>query len=76
MNNEVIGTHVRYFDYVGDERFGTVVAAEPSEHCPDLAWLYIEDEEPEYNIHQDFVYGQLVTYAEIRISDEVDIDER
>ena len=74
--DEVIGTHVRYFDYLGAERYGTVIAAEPSEHCPELAWLYIEDEEPEYNIHQDIVWGKLITYAEIRISDEVNIDER
>ena len=75
--NEVIGTHVRYFDYLDNERFGTVVAAEPVLYGPsDLAWLYIEDEEPEYNIHQDFVCGQLITYAEIRVSNEVYIDER
>lgn len=75
--DEVIGTHVRYFDYLDAERFGTVVAAEPVLYGPgDLAWLYIEDEEPEYNIHQDIVFGKLITYAEIRVSNEVDIDER
>lgn len=75
--NEVIGTHVRYFDYLGAERFGTVVAAEPVLYgSNDLAWLYIEDEEPEYNIHNDIVLGQYVTYAEIRVSNEVNIDER
>ena len=75
--DKVIGTHVRYFDYLDDERFGTVVAAEPVLYGPgDLAWLYIEDEDQEYNIHHDIVDGQLITYAEIRISNEVDIDER
>lgn len=72
--NEVIRTHVRYFDYMGFERFGTVVAAEP--YADDIAYLYIEDEEPEFNIHEDFVFGQVVRYAELRLSNEVNIDER
>lgn len=72
--DEVIGTHVRYFDYLGLERFGIVIAAE--HYRDDLAYLYIEDEEPEYNIHEDFVNGAIVRYAEIRLSDQVNIDER
>ena len=75
--DEVIGTHVRYFDYLDAERFGTVVAAEPVLYgATDLAWLYIEDEDPEYNIHNDMVLGQFISYAEIRLSNEVNIDER
>ena len=72
--DEVIGTHVRYFDYLGLERFGIVIAAEY--YRDDLAYLYIEDEEPEYNIHEDFVNGTIVRYAEIRMSNQVNIDER
>lgn len=67
----IIGKHVKYFDYVGDERFGTIIAAEPYPMDPEVAYVYIEDEDPEYNIHEDFVGGTLIKYAEIRPSTEV-----
>lgn len=70
-SNNIIGKHVRYFDYLDDERFGTIVAIEPYPMDPEVVYVYIEDEDPEYNVHQDFVNGSLITYAEIRPSTEV-----
>ena len=71
---EIIGLHVKYYDYLDSERFGKVVAVEPYKDYPDFAYLYISDEDPQFDIHEDIVNGQLVRYSEIRISDEVYVD--
>lgn len=70
----IMGSHVRYFDYMGFERFGTIVAIEPYPADSTLAYIYILDEEPEYNVHQDIISGVSVVYAELRPSDEVYLD--
>lgn len=81
MSKNIIGRSVKYYDFLGDERFGTIVAIEPiinrsAESVYDnIAYIYVEDNEPEMNIHEDVVNGTLIKYAEIRPSDEVYIDE-
>lgn len=72
----LVGLHVRYFDYLGLERFGKIVATEPYLSDHSVAYIYIEDDDPEYNIHQDMVFGNNITYAELRLSTEVNIDEK
>ena len=49
--DEIIGLSVRYFDYLGLERFGRIVFAEPSNMNPNIVYVYIEDEESEFNVH-------------------------
>ena len=72
MDN-IIGKAVKYFDYVGDERFGSIIAIEPSNFGEDIVYCYIEDEDPEYNDLS--MNGMVKLYAEIRLSTEVYIDE-
>lgn len=75
MDN-IIGKAVKYYDYVGDERFGSIIAIEPSNFGEDIVYCYIEDEDPEYNIHNDLIMnGMIKRYAELRLSTEVYIDE-
>ena len=69
---------VLYYDYLGFEHRGTIVLTQPCE-APDVepadeenavAYLYINDDKPEFN---DKVYdkdGIRISYAEIRRSDE------
>lgn len=73
--NSLIGKAVKYYDYLDLERFGHIVAVEPYPIDPEQAYIYIEDNEPEFNIHQDFVAGSVIRYAEIRPSGQVYIDE-
>lgn len=75
INDSIIGKAVKYFDYLDAERFGHIVAIEPYPADPEQAYIYIEDNEPEFNIHQDFINGQILRYAEIRPSGEVYIDD-
>lgn len=75
FNDSIIGKAVKYYDYLDAERFGHIVAIEPYPMDPEQAYIYIEDNEPEFNIHQDFINGKVLRYAEIRPSDEVYIDE-
>lgn len=72
MFDSIIGLHVRYFDILQLERFGTIVYAEP--YTNDIAYVYIEDEDLEFNIHMDILNGKEVRYAEIRLSTEVYLD--
>ena len=74
--DEVIGLSVRYFDYLGLERFGRIVFAEPSNTNPDMVYVYIEDEESEFNIHELALVSKVIKYAEIRESTEVYPDRR
>ena len=70
-----IGLHVKYFDYLGLERFGRIIYVEPSNMNPDKFYVYIEDEESEFNIHDININGEIKMYAELRINDEVYIDD-
>ena len=67
----LIGKTVKYYDYLDSERFGRIVAIEDNHNNPSTPYIYIEDEESEYNIHSDIVNGAQIAYAEIRISSEV-----
>lgn len=73
---EIIGLHVKYYDFLGLERFGNIVFAEPTTD-PEVAYVYIEDEDPvENNKTLNFVDGRIIFYAEIRLSTEIARDER
>lgn len=74
--DEIIGLSVRYFDYLGLERFGRIVFAEPSNTNPNTVYVYIEDEESEFNIHEVALVSKVIRYAEIRESTEVYPDTR
>lgn len=76
MKDELIGVHVRYFDYLGLERFGTIVSSEPFQHDDSVRYIYIEDEEVEFNIHEDIINGDSIRYAEIRLTTEVILDTK
>lgn len=71
----IIGRHVKYFDYLDAEHYGTIVAIEPYPIDPAQVYVYIEDEESEFNIHEDEINGQMIKYAEVRPSAEVYMDE-
>lgn len=71
----IIGLHVKYFDYLGLERFGRICYSEPSNMQPDTIYVYIEDEDPEFNIHSIMTCDGEVRYAEIRTNEEVYLDE-
>ena len=71
---ELIGKHIVYFDYLGIDSYGIVKAIEPGP-TEDTVYVYIEDEDGEDNIHEDYVNGQLIKYAEIRLSSEIFLDE-
>lgn len=70
--DNAIGKAVKYFDYLGFERYGSIVAIEPYPMDPNQLYIYISDEEPEFNIHQ--MEGTGIKYAEIRPSGEVYLD--
>lgn len=82
MNNKsAIGLHVKYFDYLGLERFGRIIYIEPSNmysniYETDIYYVYIEDEEVEFNTHDIIINNEIKMYAEIRLSTEVYIDEK
>ena len=69
--SKLIGKKVRYFDYNGFERYGSIVAIEPYPKDDSVVYLYISDDDIDYNIHNDIVFGVLVNYADIRTSIEV-----
>jgi len=75
MNKHVsiIGAHVKYFDFLGEMHYGSIIAVEPSPN-PEEPYLYISDEDEEFNTHEDLVNGTMIRYAEIRISSEVCLD--
>lgn len=83
---DYIGKTVKYFDFLGLERYGTILTMEPCtvpsndpvdcDNEDNLFYIYIVDEEPEMNIHDIFINGKYEKYAEIRISTEVYLDER
>lgn len=84
----VIGTNVSYLDYLGYQRFGKIAWIEPylgDQDDPEktTVWVYIVDEDPQYNVHEFIVnMGSLekpdikhIMYAELRLSTEVVLDE-
>lgn len=73
---ELIGRTVKYYDYLGFERFGRIILFEPIQGNNEELYVYIEDEESEYNVHDIIINGEMKMYAEIRVSSEVYIDER
>lgn len=73
--DSLIGLHIRYFDYLQLESFGRIVYVEPSNMAPDIYYVYIEDEDPVFNIHDININGEVKMYAEIRPSNEVYIDD-
>lgn len=72
--NELIGKQVTYFDYLGEEHHGSIVAIESCRVSQDEVYIYIDDEEQEFNIHQDVINGVQITYAELRPSSEIILD--
>ncbi len=73
--NSLIGKAIKYYDYLGAERFGHIAAIEPYPMDPNQKYIYIEDNDPQFNIQQDCIAGVNIKYAEIRPSSEVYIDE-
>ena len=71
--HELIGKHIIYYDYLGIESYGIIVAIEP--YSEDQVYVYIEDEDGEDNIHEDIVNGKQIKYSEIRLSSEIYLDE-
>ena len=80
--SNLIGKTVKYFDYLGFERFGRIIFGESSNTLINYEtgecdiYVYIEDEESEFNIHEIIINGEAKKYAEIRVSSEVYIDEK
>lgn len=72
----IIGTRIKYYDYLGSERFGSIIATEPYPDDPEILYCYIEDDDPDENINQDVVCGINILYATLRPSNEVYIDEQ
>ena len=74
--SDIIDLHVKYYDYLDLERFGRIIFTEPYPYDQNILYVYIEDEEPKFNIHKDILGGKEISYAEIRLSSEVYIDEQ
>ena len=66
-----IRSKIRYFDYIGLERYGTIVAMDPYPLDPSIRYVYIEDEDPNENIYQIQINNNTIFYADIRLSSEV-----
>lgn len=62
---------VKYYDFLDAERYGRIVAVEDNPNDPETPYIYIEDEEQEFNEHLDEVNGEQIRYAEIRLSSEI-----
>lgn len=71
---ELLGKQIKYFDYLGLERSGKIIAFEPCPDIDDILYLYIEDEDPEFNIHNDIINGKNISYAELRRSNDIILD--
>ena len=82
---DILGLHIYYNDYLGIERTGIIgwfeeyLGDEPDEDGKKTVWLYIVDEDPEYN-NKEFVFNagtdekpdiRTLCYAELRLSSEV-----
>ena len=76
QQSNIIGLHIKYFDYLGLERFGRIIYIEPYPHDSEVVYVYIEDEESEFNTHSDILDGKNIKYAEIRLSTEIYLYDR
>lgn len=87
--DNIIGTNIIYNDYLGLQRYGKIAWIEPYE-APDAVdedgetvWVYIVDDDPQYNVHEFVVNMGSVEkpdirqfmYADVRLSTEVSIDK-
>lgn len=75
--DQIIGKSVKYFDFIGCERFGRIVFIEPYPQDPEQVYVYIEDDDMEFNTNIIVIADRKpvkVIYAEIRLSSEVYID--
>lgn len=64
-----------YHDYLGVQQWGHIIYLEPAENeGDDVYWCYIKDIEEENNDKSINVDGQMMTYADIRLSTEIYID--
>ena len=65
---------VKYFDYLGAERIGTVIGTLPN-NIEDEPYLLIKDDIDEYN-NQTFMNGvTAISYAEMRRSTDCELIE-
>ena len=83
----LIGKAVRYRDYLDIEQYGRIVAVEElnSIYNPEIIWVYIENNDPNLNIHSFdpkieqrlFTAGvsDIIHFADICLSPDVIIDE-
>lgn len=87
--NEVIGAKVKYKDYLGKDRFGKIgwienYIVDQNEKDGIIVWVYIIDDDPEYNIHEMAVNFGIMNadgkndirsfmYAELRLSNEIEL---
>lgn len=87
---DLVGLDVIYKDYLGFDRNGKIGwfeqyhAEEYDDEGNAVVWLYIVDEDPEYNTHE-FIFNasgdmlkpdiKRLAYADLRLSTEVVIDE-
>ena len=84
----IIGTHIIYQDYLGIDRPGIIgwfedyLGDEPEDDGKKTVWIYVVDEDPEYN-NKEFVVNmgtvdnpdvRTLMYAEMRLSTEVRLD--
>ena len=87
--DNVIGAKIIYEDYLGFERYGSIGWIEqyngPENDDPDslVVWVYVVDEDPEYNTHE-FITNmgtfdkpdiRHIMYADLRLSTELRLDE-
>lgn len=68
----IIGQKIKYFDFLGCEQYGKIVAVEPYPLDPNQVYVYIEDEEAEFNRYDlPCSNGSVIMYAEMRLSSEI-----
>lgn len=86
--SDVLGSDIKYKDYLGYERPGKIGWIEPyfgsDSNDPDgqIVWVYVVDDDPDYNVHEFIVnMGSMekpdlrtINYAELRLSTEVVLD--
>lgn len=85
--NEVLGKAIGYNDYLGNLRSGVIGFIEeykaPQEIDSDgkrVVWVYVVDDDPEYNVHQIIIPDKegkpaMLNYADLRLSTEVFLDD-
>lgn len=76
MYNKLIGRPVIYNDYLGFKQYGQIVFIEPYPNDPELAYLYIQNEIVDENTHHLETANGIISYADIRVSSDVYLDEK